>query len=109
MHPLVDAIASIAQIFLINFVLSGDNALVIAMAERHLPPPERRAAMICGQRHGDWFAIDPHTAGFVRFAGPGPPVCGCRPPALDRLQPGDRGGHEPLPLGRLRWGPASWP
>jgi len=44
----LDAIASIAQIFLINFVLSGDNALVIAMAARHLPPPERRAAMIWG-------------------------------------------------------------
>ena len=48
MHPLVDGIASIAQIFLINFVLSGDNALVIAMAARHLPPPRRRAAMIWG-------------------------------------------------------------
>ena len=48
MHPLVDSVASIAQIVLINFVLSGDNALVIAMAARHLPPRQRRAAMLWG-------------------------------------------------------------
>jgi len=44
----VDAVVSIAQIFLINFVLSGDNALVIAMAARHLPPRQRRTAMLRG-------------------------------------------------------------
>jgi len=42
------ALASLAQIILINTVLSGDNALVIAMAARHLPEPQRRTAMIWG-------------------------------------------------------------
>jgi YjbE family integral membrane protein len=41
-------LASLAQIILINTVLSGDNALVIAMAARHLPEPGRRTAMIWG-------------------------------------------------------------
>ncbi len=42
------ALASLAQIILINTVLSGDNALVIAIAARHLPEPQRRTAMIWG-------------------------------------------------------------
>jgi YjbE family integral membrane protein len=41
-------LASLAQIILVNTVLSGDNALVIAMAARHLPEPDRRTAMIWG-------------------------------------------------------------
>src|SRR5262245_45941266 len=41
-------LASLAQIVLINAVLSGDNALVIALAARHLPPRQRRAAMLWG-------------------------------------------------------------
>ena len=32
----------------IDLLLAGDNALVIAMAVRHLPPRERRIASICG-------------------------------------------------------------
>ena len=48
MHPLMIALASLAQIVLINVVLSGDNALVIAMVARHLPASQRRAAMLWG-------------------------------------------------------------
>ncbi|MGO9812309.1 MAG: YjbE family putative metal transport protein [Isosphaeraceae bacterium] len=48
MHPLMIALASLVQIVLINVVLSGDNALVIAMVARHLPAPQRRAAMLWG-------------------------------------------------------------
>ena len=48
MPPQMIALASLAQILLINTVLSGDNALVIAMAARHLPEPQRRTAMIWG-------------------------------------------------------------
>ncbi len=48
LEPLMLTLASLAQIILINTVLSGDNALVIAMAARHLPEPERRTAMIWG-------------------------------------------------------------
>jgi YjbE family integral membrane protein len=33
---------------LIDLLLAGDNAFVIAMAVRHLPPRERRIASICG-------------------------------------------------------------
>ncbi len=32
----------------IDLLLAGDNALVIAMSVRHLPPRERRIASICG-------------------------------------------------------------
>ena len=39
LHPLMMALASLVQIVLINVVLSGDNALVIAMVARHLPVP----------------------------------------------------------------------
>src|SRR5271165_1926035 len=42
------ALASLVQIVLINVVLSGDNALVIAMAARYLPAPQRRTAMLWG-------------------------------------------------------------
>ena len=48
MHPLMIALASLVQIVLINVVLSGDNALVIAMVARHLPAPQRGAAMLWG-------------------------------------------------------------
>src|SRR5271165_5316457 len=48
LHPLMIALASLVQIVLINVVLSGDNALVIAMVARHLPVPQRRAAMLWG-------------------------------------------------------------
>jgi YjbE family integral membrane protein len=48
LHPLLITLASLFQIVLINVVLSGDNALVIAMAARHLPVRQRRAAMLWG-------------------------------------------------------------
>jgi YjbE family integral membrane protein len=48
LSPLLVSLASIAQIVLINVVLSGDNALVIALVARHLPPDQRRKAMIWG-------------------------------------------------------------
>lgn len=35
-------------IILINVLLSGDNAVVIAMASRRLPPPQRRKAILAG-------------------------------------------------------------
>jgi len=40
--------AGLASVVLVNIVLSGDNALVIAMAARGLPPRQRRWAMIAG-------------------------------------------------------------
>ncbi len=48
MHPIFISLASILQIILINVVLSGDNALVVALAARQLPPEQRRKAMIWG-------------------------------------------------------------
>jgi YjbE family integral membrane protein len=48
LHPLMITLASLFQIVLINVVLSGANALVIAMAARHLPVRQRRAAMLWG-------------------------------------------------------------
>jgi len=41
-------LTSLAQIILINIILSGDNALMIAMAARHLPERQQRIAMIWG-------------------------------------------------------------
>jgi YjbE family integral membrane protein len=40
--------ATALQIVLIDLLLAGDNALVIAMAVRSLPPRERRIGTICG-------------------------------------------------------------
>src|SRR5690242_9002967 len=42
---LVEAILSIVMI---DLVLSGDNAVVIGMASRHLPPAQRRRAILLG-------------------------------------------------------------
>lgn len=39
---------ALSQIILINIVLSGDNAVVIAMASRALPPAQRRRAIVFG-------------------------------------------------------------
>src|SRR5438067_10308007 len=36
------------QIILINIVLSGDNAVVIALASRSLPPQQQKKAIIFG-------------------------------------------------------------
>lgn len=48
MNPLFASLTSIAQILLINVVLSGDNALVIALAARQVPAHQRRSAMLWG-------------------------------------------------------------
>lgn len=39
---------TLAQIMMINIVLSGDNAVVIAMASRALPPKQQRQAILFG-------------------------------------------------------------
>lgn len=40
--------AALAQIMLVNIVLSGDNAVVLAMAARNLPAHHQRKAILCG-------------------------------------------------------------
>lgn len=40
--------AALAQIMLVNIILSGDNAVVIAMAARNLPPQHQRMAILWG-------------------------------------------------------------
>ena len=39
---------AVLQIIFVNFLLSGDNAVVIAMACRDLPPPQRRWGLVVG-------------------------------------------------------------
>jgi YjbE family integral membrane protein len=39
---------AVLEIIFVNFLLSGDNAVVIAMACRGLPPPQRRWGLIAG-------------------------------------------------------------
>ena len=48
MSSMFESASAILQIILINVVLSGDNAIVIALATRALPPEKRRAAMFWG-------------------------------------------------------------
>ena len=48
MNELLLSATAILQIVLINIVLSGDNAVVIAMAAHHLPSEQRRKAMLWG-------------------------------------------------------------
>ena len=40
--------AGLGQICLINLILSGDNAVVIALASRNLPPQQRKQAIFIG-------------------------------------------------------------
>lgn len=40
--------AALLEIMLINIVLSGDNAVVIALAARHLPPQHQKQAILWG-------------------------------------------------------------
>src|ERR1051325_7165145 len=44
MHFLLNGLS----IVMIDLLLAGDNALVIAMAVRSLPPKERRVGILCG-------------------------------------------------------------
>jgi predicted tellurium resistance membrane protein TerC len=39
---------ALSQIILINIVLSGDNAVVIALASRSLPPAQQKKAILFG-------------------------------------------------------------
>jgi YjbE family integral membrane protein len=41
-------LAALLQIMLVNIVLSGDNAVVIALAARNLPPRHRTMAILWG-------------------------------------------------------------
>lgn len=52
-----DYIAPILQITLIDLLLSGDNALVIAMACAHLPSDVRRRAMVLGTFAAIFFRV----------------------------------------------------
>ena len=45
---MIETSQAVIAIVLIDLALSGDNALVIGMAARQLPPSQRRAAMILG-------------------------------------------------------------
>lgn len=40
--------ASLLAVIWVNVILSGDNAVVIALAARSLPPPQKRQAMVWG-------------------------------------------------------------
>ena len=44
----MDHLATLISIFMINMVLSGDNAVVIALASRRLPPRQQKAAILIG-------------------------------------------------------------
>ncbi len=48
MEKLASMMAGVLGIIVIDLVLSGDNALVIGMAARRLPPRQRRLAIILG-------------------------------------------------------------
>ena len=41
-------LAALAEIIGVNIVLSGDNAVVIALAARSLPPPQQKKAVVYG-------------------------------------------------------------
>jgi YjbE family integral membrane protein len=43
-----EAVAALLQVIMINFVLSGDNAVVIGLATVGLPPEQRKRAMFVG-------------------------------------------------------------
>jgi YjbE family integral membrane protein len=48
MESLLPFFLSVVQILVIDLVLSGDNAVVIAMAAHRLPEKQRRVAILCG-------------------------------------------------------------
>lgn len=53
-------IALLGEVIMINFVLSGDNAVVVGMAAAGLPPKQRQQAM--------WFGIGAATVLRIAFA-----------------------------------------
>lgn len=44
----MDHVVAVVEIILVNLVRSGDNAVVIALATRKLPPQHRRRAVFWG-------------------------------------------------------------
>src|SRR5689334_11611990 len=46
--PLTDGVLTVAQIVIVNVVLSGDNALVIGLTARQLPEHLRQRAVLLG-------------------------------------------------------------
>ncbi|HNZ58430.1 MAG TPA: TerC family protein [Syntrophorhabdaceae bacterium] len=69
-------IGSLFSIILINLVLSGDNAVVIAMAVKKLPPAEKRKGIILGTGAAillrivlTFFAAQLLNIGFVKLFG----------------------------------------
>lgn len=44
----MEYLATLVSIFMINVVLSGDNAVVIALASRNLPVRQQRVAILLG-------------------------------------------------------------
>jgi len=44
----MEFLVALAQIMMVNIVLSGDNAVVIALAARNLPPQHRKVAVLWG-------------------------------------------------------------
>lgn len=53
----MEYLATLAGIFMINVVLSGDNAVVIAMASRNLPPRQQKSAILLGSAGAIIFRI----------------------------------------------------
>jgi len=43
-----DFVVAFLGIFLIDLILAGDNAVIIALAVRNLPPPQKKTGMILG-------------------------------------------------------------
>jgi YjbE family integral membrane protein len=48
LHGVLDLLKALLSIVVIDLVLSGDNAVVIGMAARQLPPEQRRRAIVLG-------------------------------------------------------------
>ena len=57
----------LGQIMLVNIVLSGDNAVVIALAARSLPAPDRKRAIVLGSVAATVVALAPSTTSFARL------------------------------------------
>ncbi len=53
----MEYLTTLTAIFMLNIVLSGDNAVVIAMASRNLPPRQQKSAIIMGSAGAILFRI----------------------------------------------------
>ena len=72
----VDFVVAFLSIFLIDLILAGDNAVVIALAVRNLPPPQKRTGMILGAGGAvvlrvilTFFIAQLLTIGLLKFVG----------------------------------------